>query len=70
MCEATVFPLLFFIHIIITRTKWAYIVLKKSLRFFYPALTGSKSRTLKLDWNKEVRRRSTARKRPIGSTNN
>lgn len=37
---------------------------------FYPALTGSKSHTSKLDWNKEVRRRSTARKRPIGSTNN
>ncbi|QDD85758.1 hypothetical protein FORC087_4467 [Bacillus cereus] len=34
MCKATVFPLLFFIHIIITRTKWAYIVLKKSLWFF------------------------------------
>ncbi len=37
---------------------------------FYLALTGSKSHTSKLDWNKEVRRRSTARKRPIGSTNN
>ena len=28
------YPCCFFIHIIITRTKWAYIVLKKSLWFF------------------------------------
>ncbi|BCD25318.1 hypothetical protein BC30090_4215 [Bacillus cereus] len=27
--------MLFFVHIIITRTKWAYIVLKKSLRLSY-----------------------------------
>ncbi|WP_420974241.1 hypothetical protein [Bacillus thuringiensis] len=28
-------------HIIITRTKWAYIVVKKSLRFFYAYFTSN-----------------------------
>ncbi|WP_043314320.1 hypothetical protein [Bacillus cereus] len=36
----------------------------------YPALTGSKTPTSKFGWSKEVGGRSTARKRPIGSTNN
>ncbi|GAB6461242.1 hypothetical protein bcgnr5384_05840 [Bacillus cereus] len=37
---------------------------------FYPALTGSKTSTSKFSGSKEVRWRSTARKSPIGSTNN
>ncbi|OOL11911.1 hypothetical protein BHL37_15125 [Bacillus cereus] len=36
----------------------------------YPALTGSKTPTSKFSGSKEVRRESTARKCPIGSTNN
>ncbi|PDY87050.1 hypothetical protein CON09_24915 [Bacillus anthracis] len=38
---------------------------------FYPALTGSKTPTLKLGYEaKQLGGRSTARKCPIGSTNN
>ncbi|OOL09081.1 hypothetical protein BHL37_26595, partial [Bacillus cereus] len=38
---------------------------------FYPALTGSKTPTLKLGYEaKKLGRRSTAHKSPIGSTNN
>ena len=33
-CVKQRYSVAFFIHIIITRTKWAYIVLKKSLWFF------------------------------------
>jgi len=36
----------------------------------YPALTGSKTPTSKFSGSKEVSWGSTARKRPIGSTNN
>ncbi|PFB30213.1 hypothetical protein [Bacillus cereus] len=38
--------------------------------FFYPVLTGSKTPTLKLAVAKKLGGRSTARKDPIGSTNN
>ncbi|GAB6610379.1 hypothetical protein bcgnr5406_04900 [Bacillus cereus] len=33
--------MLFFVHIIITRMKWAYIVVKKSLRFSYAYSTSN-----------------------------
>ncbi len=40
------------------------------MRRIYPALTGSKTPTSKFSESKEVRWGSTARKSPIGSTNN
>ncbi|PAQ14631.1 hypothetical protein CD798_10115 [Bacillaceae bacterium SAOS 7] len=44
---------------------------KVTKRFqIYPALTGSKTPTSKFSESKEVRWGSTARKSPIGSTNN
>ncbi|KAB2371594.1 hypothetical protein COL26_09010 [Bacillus thuringiensis] len=39
-------------------------------QLLYPALTGSKAPTSKFDECEEVDGRSTARKSPIGSTNN
>lgn len=36
----------------------------------YPALTGSKTSTLKFGWSKKLGGRSTAHKSPIGLTNN
>ncbi|OAK34103.1 hypothetical protein BAU22_22660 [Bacillus sp. 4048] len=46
------------------------LIVKDQVLFCYPALTGSKTPTSKFSENKEVRRGSTARKSPIGSTNN
>ncbi|WP_170955046.1 hypothetical protein [Bacillus cereus] len=40
------------------------------MEVIYPALTGSKTPTSKFGWAKKLGGRSTARKSPIGSTNN
>ncbi|GAB6534711.1 hypothetical protein bcgnr5378_51380 [Bacillus cereus] len=64
MIDHTVVP-----NLNIEEARFAKTVAKRA-SVVYPALTGSKTPTSKFSGSKEVRWGATARKSPIGSTNN